>query len=149
MTNLSTSAGVSSLEVCITNPTVIPADKRDCRPAGTRNGAAITMPYADPAIAWSFQSAFTTTSDVVVKTAAGTNLKNFLTQVIVTNTGVAANDFIIKDATTVRFRATIPIGACIPILIPLCFPTTNNSAINATLSAAGTMQATFIGYTGA
>lgn len=138
----------NSLEVTVTNQTVVPGDKIDVRPAGTRNGAAIMQMYADPAVNWSFQGAFTTTSDVVVKTAAGTNLKNYVALIQVTNTGATMNNFIVKDGTTARMNIQVPALTGLVIPIPVCFTVANNAAINAALGTAGTMQANFIGYVG-
>jgi hypothetical protein len=112
-------------------------------------GALINKPYAIPEQEWSFTGPLTTTSDVVVQTAAGAGLKRFVTMIEATNTGVATNDLIIKDGATVRLQPTFLAGQSRFIPLPTCFPVTANTALNFALLNAGSFRINVLGYTAA
>lgn len=90
--------------------------------------------------------ALTLTSDVALFTAAGANRSNNVVDIQAINTGASAVDLIIKDGATVIWQFTLPVN------VPVCFcfecplRGTANTAINVTLSAAGTVRLNATGF---
>jgi hypothetical protein len=113
----------------------------------TTVGAQITKPYAIPEVEWSFTGALTTTSDVVVQTAAAAGLKRHVTWIQATNTGASAVDVLLRDGTTTRLQVTIPAAASVDFALPTGIPLTAATALNVQLSAAGTVRFNALGYT--
>jgi len=113
---------------------------------GTMIGAGIVKPYALPEAGWNASLALTTTTAAAIQAAAGTGLKRHLTALQAINTGTAV-DLIILDGTTERWRLTLPQNVPVSIEFPTEIVTTANAALNANLSAAGTVRANFQGYT--
>ena len=89
----------------------------------------------------------TTTTAVAIAAAGGANIKRHLTACQAINTGAAAVDLIILDGTTERWRLTLPVNVPVCFDFPTEITTTANTALNANLSAAGTVRANFQGYT--
>ena len=92
--------------------------------------------------------ALTTTTAQAIAAAAGAGLKRHLTGIQAINTGAAVVDLIILDGTTERWRLPLPIN--VPVLIEFDSThliTTANAALNANLSAAGTVRVNAQGYT--
>jgi hypothetical protein len=114
---------------------------------GTLIGVPITKPYAIPEAGWNASLALTTTTAAAIQAAAGAGLKRHCTAVQAINTGAAAVDLIILDGVTERWRITLPINVPIAFALPTEITTTANTALNANLSAAGTVRANFQGYT--
>lgn len=114
---------------------------------GTLIGVPITKPYAIPEAGWNASLALTTTTATAIQAAAGAGLKRHCTAVQAINTGAAAVDLIILDGATERWRITLPINVPIAFELPTEITTTANTALNANLSAAGTVRANFQGYT--
>lgn len=114
---------------------------------GTLIGVPITKPYAIPEAGWNASLALTTTTATAIQAAAGAGLKRHCTAVQAINTGAAAVDLIILDGVTERWRITLPINVPIAFELPTEITTTANTALNANLSAAGTVRANFQGYT--
>jgi len=114
---------------------------------GTLIGVPITKPYAIPEAAWNASLALTTTTAAAIQAAAGAGLKRHVTALQAINTGAAAVDLIILDAATERWRLTLPINIPVAFAFPTEIVTTANAALNANLSAAGTVRANFQGYT--
>jgi hypothetical protein len=114
---------------------------------GTLIGVPITKPYAIPEAAWNASLALTSTTAVAIQAAAGAGLKRHITAMQAINTGAAAVELIILDGTTERWRLTLPINVPVPFEFPTEIITTANAALNANLSAAGTVRANFQGYT--
>jgi hypothetical protein len=114
---------------------------------GTLIGVPITKPYAIPEAGWNASLALTTTTATAIQAAAGAGLKRHCTAVQAINTGAAAVDLIILDGATERWRITLPINVPIAFQLPTEITTTANTALNANLSAAGTVRANFQGYT--
>lgn len=113
----------------------------------TTVGAQITKPYAIPEAGFNASIALTTTTAVAIAAASGAaGIKRHLTACQAINTGAAAVDLIILDGTTERWRLTLPINVPICFNFPTEITTTANTALNANLSAAGTVRANFQGY---
>lgn len=113
----------------------------------TTVGAQITKPYAIPEAGFNASLALTTTTAVAIAAAAGAGIKRHLTACQAINTGAAAVDLIILDGATERWRLTLPINVPVCFDFPTEVTTTANTALNANLSAAGTVRANFQGYT--
>jgi len=109
-------------------------------------GAGVVKPYALPEAGWNASLSLTTTSDVAIQTAGAAGLKRHITAIQAINTGTAV-DLIIKDGTTERWRLTLPQNIPVSIEFPTELVTTAATALNATLSAAGTVRLNAQGYT--
>ena len=114
---------------------------------GTLIGVPITKPYAIPEAGWNASLALTTTTAAAIQGTAGILLKRHCTAVQAINTGASAVDLIILDGTTERWRLTLPVNVPVAFEFPTEIVTTSNTALNANLSAAGTVRANFQGYT--
>jgi hypothetical protein len=112
----------------------------------TMIGASVFKPYCLPEAAWQYTGALTTTSDVAASAAAGVGIKNHVTNIQVTNTGSSANSLNIKDGSTIRLTIAVPAGQSIVLPVEAGIVLTANTALNVSLSAAGTMQVNIIGY---
>jgi hypothetical protein len=133
--------------VCVSaNPTA-GTTARQQQAIGTLIGVPITKPYAIPEAGWNASLALTTTTAAAIQAAAGTGLKRHITAMQAINTGAAAVELIILDGTTERWRLTLPINVPVAFEFPTEIVTTANAALNANLSAAGTVRANFQGYT--
>jgi hypothetical protein len=113
---------------------------------GTLIGVPVTKPYAIPEAGFNASLALTATTAVAIQAAAGAGLKRHLTAVQAINTGTAV-DLIILDGATERWRLTLPQNVPVAFAFPTEIVTTANTALNANLSAAGTVRANFQGYT--
>jgi hypothetical protein len=114
---------------------------------GTMIGAGVMKPYAISEAEWATTLALTAITDVAIQTAAGGGLKRHITQIVATNTGVAAVDVLIRDGTATRLQITIPAGQALPLRFPTGIPLTANTALNVQLSAVGTVRFNALGYT--
>jgi hypothetical protein len=114
---------------------------------GTMIGAGIIKPYALPEAQFDASLALTSTTAQPIATAAAAGLKRHLVSGQVINTGGAAVDLIILDGVTERWRLTLPVNVPVPLDFPVHINVTAATALNANLSAAGTVRANFQGYT--
>lgn len=110
-------------------------------------GALIQKPYAIPEQGWSASLSLTTTTAAPIQTAAGSGLKRHITAGQVINTGASTVDLIILDGATERWRLPLPINVPVTITFPTEIVTTANTALNANLSAVGTVRFNAQGYT--
>jgi len=113
---------------------------------GTMIGVGIVKPYHLPEAGWNASLSLTTTTAAAIQAAAGAGLKRHITAVQAINTGTAV-DLIILDGATERWRLTLPQNVPVAFEFPTEIVTTANTALNANLSAAGTVRANFQGYT--
>jgi hypothetical protein len=114
---------------------------------GTMIGAGIVKPYALPEAGFNASLALTATTAAAIQAAAGTGIKRHLTALQAINTGASAVDLIILDGTTERWRLPLPPNVPVAFEFPTEITTTAATALNANLSAAGTVRANFQGYT--
>ena len=114
---------------------------------GTMIGAGIVKPYALPEAGWNASLSLTTTTAAAIQAAAGAGIKRHLTAIQAINTGGAAVDLIILDGTTERWRLPLPVNVPVAFELPMEIVTTANTALNANLSAAGTVRLNAQGYT--
>lgn len=98
--------------------------------------------------AWNANLSLTTTVATALVAAGGAGLKRHITGLQAINTGAAAVDLIVLDGATERWRMTLPIN------VPVGFSfaethliATAATALNANLSAAGTVRVCAQGYT--
>ena len=110
------------------------------------SGAKVIKPYAVPEAGWNANLALTTATATPIAAAAGASLKRHITALQAINTGTAV-DLIILDGATERWRLTLPQNVPVSIGFPTELITTANTALNANLSAVGTVRACFQGYT--
>lgn len=113
----------------------------------TLAGSLIVKPYAIPEQTWNSSLSLTTTTATALAVAAGAGLKRHITGLQAVNTGASALDLIILDGATERWRLTLPPN--VPVVVPFNTEllTTANTALNANLSAAGTVRVSAQGYT--
>ena len=114
---------------------------------GTMIGAGIVKPYALPEAGFNASLALTTTTAAAIQAAGAAGIKRHLTAVQAINTGAAAVDLIILDGATERWRLPLPVNIPVAFEFPTEIVTTAATALNANLSAAGTVRANFQGYT--
>jgi hypothetical protein len=114
---------------------------------GTMIGAGIVKPYALPEAGFNSSLELTTTTAAAIQAAAGAGIKRHLTALQAINTGASAVDLIILDGTTPRWRLPLPPNVPVAFEFPTEITTTAATALNANLSAAGTVRANFQGYT--
>ena len=132
------------VRTAVTPTTLVAGDAVRDTHAGS--GAKITKPYAVPEAAWNASLALTTTTPAAIQLAAGAGLKRHITALQAINTGTAV-DLIILDGVTERWRLTLPQNVPVSIEFPTELVTTVNTALNANLSAAGTVRMNAQGYT--
>lgn len=113
----------------------------------TTGGAQAMKPYSVPEADWSASLALTTTTASPLQTAGGAGLKRHITALQAINTGAAAVDLILLDGTTERWRLPLPINVPVSVEFPTGLILTVNTALNANLSAAGTVRINAQGYT--
>jgi hypothetical protein len=114
---------------------------------GTMIGAGIIKPYALPESQFDASLALTSTTAVAIAVAAAAGIKRHLVSGQAINTGASAVDLIILDGATERWRLTLPVNVPVSLDFPMHLTATAATALNANLSAAGTVRANFQGYT--
>lgn len=154
-----TVAGTAAVDAAIGNPVTVGLRASNANVAAmsaagdnvaalaTMIGAQVTKPYALPEAGFNASLALTTTTAAVIQAAAGAGIKRHLTAIQAFNSGAAVVDLIVLDGVTERWRLPLPVGVPVLVNLPTEIVTTANAAINANLSAAGTVRANFQGYT--
>lgn len=118
----------------------------------TLNGALVVKPYAIPESCWQGTGILTTTADLAIKTAAGANVRNYVTDISYQNTSATATGVVIKDGSTVIAQFHAPASMAVPAAINLNVPIrgTANTAINvAALVTAANVLVNLTGHIGA
>jgi hypothetical protein len=110
-------------------------------------GALITKPYSIPGEEWGATIALTTTTAVAIQAAAGAGLKRHVTSLWAINTGASAVDLILLDGATERHRYPLPPNVPVAVEFLTGIVLTAATALNANLSAAGTVRLNAHGYT--
>lgn len=114
---------------------------------GTMIGAGVVKPYCLPEAEWNASLALTTTTAAAIQAAAGAGLKRHITSGWAINTGGALVELILLDGVTERARYPLPVNVPVQIDFPTGLVVTANTALNANLSAAGTVRFVATGYT--
>ena len=115
----------------------------------TLGAATVFKPYGVAETGWNASLALTTATAAPIQAAAGASLKRHITALQAINTGASAVDLILLDGATERWRITLPVNVPVSITFPTELVATANTALNANLSAVGTVRANFQGYTSA
>lgn len=136
-------AGVARLAV---SPTTFAAGDV-VRHSMTSGGQLVVKQYAPLQVEFSPSLSLTNTTAVAIAAAAAAGIRNQLTALWAINTGASAVDLIILDGATERHRYTLPPNVPVFMRFPTGIVTTAATALNANLSAAGTVRANFTGYT--
>lgn len=113
----------------------------------TTAAALVVRPYSVPEADWNASLALTATAAAALQTAAGAGLKRHITALQAINTGAALVDLILLDGTTERWRLPLPVNVPVVVDLPNGLVVTANTALNANLSAAGTVRLNAQGYT--
>ncbi len=113
----------------------------------TTGGVQVVKPFAVPEAEWSASLALTTTTAAALQTAGGAGLKRHITALQAVNTGAAVIDLILLDGVTERWRLPLPVNAPVSFSFPSSLTLTAATALNANLSAAGTVRLNVQGYT--
>ncbi len=150
--------GNTAIDAAFPNPVGVGARAANANPAAmsangdlvgllsTMIGAQIQKPYAIPEATWNANLSLTTTTAQALAGAAGAGIKRYITALQAINTGTAL-DLILLDGVTERWRLTLPQNVPVSIQFPTELLTTANTALNANLSAAGTVRVNAQGYT--
>lgn len=110
-------------------------------------GALITKPFAIPEQTWNANVSLTATTAVALSAAAGAGLKRHITGLQAINTGASTVDLILLDGATERWRLPLPVNVPVSVVFNTELLTTANAALNANLSATGTVRINAQGYT--
>lgn len=152
-------AGTVAVDTAIGNPITVgmrasnaniaamSASGRNVGWLGTMIGAGIVKPYALPEAQFDASLSLTTTTATAIQAAAAAGIKRHLVSLQAINTGAATVDLIILDGVTEKWRLPLPVNVPVDIEFPTHLNTTAATALNANLSAAGTVRANFQGYT--
>jgi hypothetical protein len=142
-----TNPNLAGVRAANANPAAMSANNDLVPVLATMIGVQVQKPYAIPEATWNASLALTTTTAQALAAAPGAGLKRHITALQAINTGASAVDLIILDGATERWRLTLPINVPVPINFPTELLTTANNALNANLSAAGTVRVNAQGYT--
>jgi hypothetical protein len=115
----------------------------------TSAGQLVVKEYGPAQVEFSANLALTTTTAAAIVAAAGAGIRNHITSFWAINTGAATVDLIILDGAAERARYPLPINIPVPVTFPTGLLTTTATALNANLSAAGTVRLVATGYTSA
>jgi hypothetical protein len=114
------------------------------------NGKQIVMPYAIPEnFVSGATAAITGTSDTSVIAAAGAGVRNYITNILVTNSHATVSTVVeIKDGTTVLYRGyALAAGGGFAVTLPVPLRGTANTAINAAcITTASNVYVSCSGY---
>lgn len=113
-----------------------------------REGKMIPSGQGAPEVSFQSYTNLTTTADVAIRAAGAAGIRNYVTDVILDNTGAAAARVLIKDGSTVIFSATVPAGSTLAFGFHNPIFGAAATALNAALGAAGTVSVTLSGYLG-
>lgn len=113
----------------------------------TLAGSLITKPFAIPEQTWNANVSLTTTTAVALSAAAGAGQKRHITGLQAINTGDSTVDLILLDGATERWRLPLPVNVPVSVVFNTELLTTANAALNANLSATGTVRINAQGYT--
>lgn len=129
------------------NPAAMSANGDIVGMLATMIGAIVQKPYAIPEAVWNANLTLTTATPVVIAAAAGAGIRRYIAALQAINTGASAVDLIILDGAVERWRLTLPVNVPTNVPFPIELLTTANTALNANLSAVGTVVFNAQGYT--
>jgi hypothetical protein len=112
-------------------------------------GRLVNQPFAPSDLHWQETGSKTDTSDLQLKGAAGANVKNYITDIIIANSSSTDNTAILKDGATEIARFPVPANGGVVHRFGIPLQTTANTALNiAAASGVSTMYFTASGYAG-
>jgi hypothetical protein len=94
------------------------------------------------------QANFTTTSSAALRSAAGSGIRTYLTDLYIENTGATEARFFLLDGATTVASFTVPAKNTLVVSPVTPFRGSANTAWNGQLGVAGTVTVSFLGYTG-
>ena len=105
------------------NPSGVSANGDITNIIATMIGVPIVRPYSLPESDWQYAcpSAIANTTDVALRAAGGTGIRNYVTGIQVMNTGATATEIVVKDGSTVIWRGHV--GASMTTMHVLRFVT--------------------------
>jgi hypothetical protein len=113
----------------------------------TMIGVPVVKPHALQEASWNYTGQLTTTSDVPAQTAAGAGLRRHAVGLVLANTAASAISVNLRDGTTTRQTITLQANQTLFVDLAGLLTVTANTALNLSLSAAGTVQVAMWGYT--
>lgn len=111
-------------------------------------GKILTSGAGAPETQWNASIDYTTTGDVALKALASATLRNYVTDLLLENTGAAEVRVLVKDGTTRIFAATLAAKQSLPVQFKTPLRSSVNAPINVALSVAGTVSVHASGYIG-
>lgn len=121
-------------EARTTNKAAMSTNGDVVRMIATMIGALIIKPFSIPELDWQNTGTKTDTTDLVVKTAAGAGIKNYMTALQYQNTSATATVIVVKQGSTEIWRGNAAASMAVPANVQ--FPTPLQSAANAALNVA-------------
>lgn len=113
----------------------------------TSGGQLVVKQFAPAQTEWSASLALTATTPTPLAAAPAAGIRNHPTSIWLTNTGVSAVDLILSDGASERQRYPLQPNVPTPVLFPTGITTTPATALNVSLSVAGTVRLNGTGYT--
>lgn len=115
-----------------------------------QEGKQVVSPYAPTDYYWqTTPSTKIDTTDATVKAAAGAGLRNYVTDVTLSNTSATATLVNIKDGATIIHQVLVPIGSTISLSFAIPLKGTANTAVNiAAVTAVTSLIINAQGYIG-
>lgn len=116
------------------------------------NGALVVKPHAIPESCWQGTGVLTTTADLVIKTAAGASVRNYVSDFIYQNTSAVATIVVVKEGSTTIAQFNAPASMAVPAVISWACPIKGaaNTAINiAALTTGANVLVNAAGHIGA
>ncbi len=108
-------------------------------------GRQITSPFADTVHQWQSTQAITVNTDTSVKASAGAGLRNYITDVTLSNSSAAAVLVQIKDGSTVIWQAHVPAGGTVTKEFSVPLKGTAATAVNVNVAVATTTMYVSLG----
>ncbi|UYL87131.1 hypothetical protein QEH40_gp10 [Microbacterium phage OscarSo] len=113
-----------------------------------REGKLVISGNGAPEVSFQSYTNLTGTGDVALRASGGAGIRNYVTDLVLENTGGSAARVLVKDGTTVIFSATVPAGNTLALSFRNPIFGTAATALNAALGAAGTVSVTLSGFLG-
>jgi len=131
--------------------TLVHSDTTDL--VADQNSAFLVQPYQVPSLHWIYTAAaggITNTTDVVVKTAAGITILNYITAFTLQNPSIIATEFVIKNGATIIKRYHCPANMPLThVFLGTPIKTSANAAFNvACITTGAAVYFNCEGYTG-
>lgn len=117
-------------------------------PQFTSEGKALIATFGAEEHLWDACVDLTATTDTLVRAAGAAGIRNVITDITLSNQGAAAVVVTIKDGTTRKYARSVPPGSSVDVQLKSPIRGSAATAVNAALSAAGTVTVSVSGYLG-